>query len=216
MSKVEIEIPDDRWFRGEWEIRPQDKQLCVVITNIGNRNPLICQWRWERENMRRNLQKYAVNMRLKSNSKRKCSGTIFTMIMVFFIITFIVTVGEFYRIHILQQDIEYQLQRSVNCAVEFAMGDSYRQDKIINLDVALAKREFYKYLYEDVGLDSSFRKFKNGKMTYRLYFSSVSGSKTPAELTVEGRAEAESLFSFLTGAKIKIPFNISSSNYRMD
>ena len=31
MSKVEIEIPDDRWFSGEWEIRPQDKQLCVVI-----------------------------------------------------------------------------------------------------------------------------------------------------------------------------------------
>ena len=31
MSKVEIEIPDDRWFRGEWEIRPQDKQLCVII-----------------------------------------------------------------------------------------------------------------------------------------------------------------------------------------
>ena len=31
MSKVEIEIPDDRWFRGEWQIRPYDKQLCVVI-----------------------------------------------------------------------------------------------------------------------------------------------------------------------------------------
>lgn len=34
MSKVEIEIPDDRWFRGEWQIRPQDKQLCVVIDNV--------------------------------------------------------------------------------------------------------------------------------------------------------------------------------------
>lgn len=31
MSKVQIEIPGDRWFRGEWKIRPQDKQLCVVI-----------------------------------------------------------------------------------------------------------------------------------------------------------------------------------------
>lgn len=50
MSKVEIEIPDDRWFRGEWEIRPQDKQLCVVIPNIGNKNPLICQWRWGNHN----------------------------------------------------------------------------------------------------------------------------------------------------------------------
>ena len=31
MSKIEIEIPDDRWFLGEWEFRPKDKQLCVVI-----------------------------------------------------------------------------------------------------------------------------------------------------------------------------------------
>ena len=28
MSRVEIEISDDRWFRGEWDFRPQDKQLC--------------------------------------------------------------------------------------------------------------------------------------------------------------------------------------------
>ena len=31
MSKIQIEISDDRWFRGEWQFRPQDKQLCVVI-----------------------------------------------------------------------------------------------------------------------------------------------------------------------------------------
>lgn len=31
MSKIQIEIPDDRWFRGEWRVRPQDKQLCVII-----------------------------------------------------------------------------------------------------------------------------------------------------------------------------------------
>ena len=43
MSKVEIEIPHDRWFRGEWEISPQDKQLCVVITN--ENVVTICQFR---------------------------------------------------------------------------------------------------------------------------------------------------------------------------
>ena len=31
MSKVQIEIPDDRWFSGEWQTRPLDKQLCVII-----------------------------------------------------------------------------------------------------------------------------------------------------------------------------------------
>ena len=34
MSKVEIEISDDRWFLGEREFRPKDKQLCVVINKV--------------------------------------------------------------------------------------------------------------------------------------------------------------------------------------
>ena len=152
---------------------------------------------------------------MKFFNKKKCSGTILTMILVFFIITFAVTIGEFYRMHLLQQDIEYQLQRSVNCAVEFAMGDSYRADKIINLDVVTAKREFYKYLREDVGLDLSHRKYKDGRLKYRLYFNQVDGTSNPAVLTVKGEAEADSLFTFLIG-KIRIPFNISSTNYRVD
>ena len=45
MSKVQIEISDDRWFRGEWEIRPQDKQLCVVIHKYGSQTPWIYQYR---------------------------------------------------------------------------------------------------------------------------------------------------------------------------
>ena len=45
MSKTQIEIPDDRWFRGEWQIRPQDKQLCVVIHKYGSQTPWIYQYR---------------------------------------------------------------------------------------------------------------------------------------------------------------------------
>lgn len=47
MSKVQIEIPDDRWFRGEWNFRPQDKQLCVVVHKHGIPYPNIYQWREE-------------------------------------------------------------------------------------------------------------------------------------------------------------------------
>ena len=31
MSRVEIEIPDDRWFHGDWKIRPKEKQFFVAI-----------------------------------------------------------------------------------------------------------------------------------------------------------------------------------------
>lgn len=45
MSKVQIEIPDDRWFRGEWDFRPHDKQLCVVVHKYGDQTPWIYQYR---------------------------------------------------------------------------------------------------------------------------------------------------------------------------
>lgn len=50
MSTVNIEIPDDRWFLSGCNIKPQDKQLCVVIPNIGNKFPMVCQWRWGTHN----------------------------------------------------------------------------------------------------------------------------------------------------------------------
>ena len=135
--------------------------------------------------------------------------------MVFFLVTFIVTVGEFYRIHIMQQDIDMHLQRTVNCAVEYAMGDSYRQDKITNLNVGLARSKFYEFLGEDMGLDSRNRKYSGGECIYTLYFTSVNGTSNPAVFTVKGYAKARSLFTFLTG-EIEIPFSISSTNFRTD
>ena len=147
--------------------------------------------------------------------KKRCDGTILTMIIVFFLVSMTVTVGEYFRIHMLQQDIEYQIQRSVNCAVEFAMGDSYRQDKVINLNVNDAKDEFYKYLGEDTGLDDEYKKYSGSRVQYRLFLTDVSGTSNPAVFTAKGYVEAESLFSFLIG-KIKIPFSISSTNYRTD
>lgn len=147
--------------------------------------------------------------------KKRGDGTILTMILVFILITMTVTIGEYYRIHMLQQDIEYQIQRAVNCAVEYAMGDSYRQDKIINLNITEAKKQFYKYIKEDTGLDNEYRKYTDEKMKYRLYFTKVEGTSNPAVFTVVGYAEADSLFAFLAG-EIKIPFNISSTNYRTD
>ena len=146
---------------------------------------------------------------------KKGSGLILVMILVFFLVTFIVTVGEFYRIHIMQQDIDMHLQRTVNCAVEYAMGDSYRQDKIINLDVGLARSKFYSFLGSDLGLDGHNRKYRGGECIYTLYFTSVNGTSNPAVFTVKGYAKARSLFTFLVG-EIEIPFEISSTNFRTD
>lgn len=39
------EIPDDKWFSGNSDIRPQDKQLCVVIPKWCDGLPMIAQYR---------------------------------------------------------------------------------------------------------------------------------------------------------------------------
>ena len=148
-------------------------------------------------------------------TKKYGEGTLLTMIIVFVIVSMTVTVGEYFRIHMLQQDIEYQLQRSVNCAVEYAMGDSYRQDRIINLDVNEARTQFTRYITEDTGLDSQLRKIKGTREEYKLNIDTMTGTSNPAIFTVSGTAEADTLFSFLIG-KIVIPFEISSTNYRLD
>lgn len=45
MSKVELILIDGRWFGGDWEVRPQDKEICVVIHRYGFRTPRIYQYR---------------------------------------------------------------------------------------------------------------------------------------------------------------------------
>ena len=148
-------------------------------------------------------------------SRKKGEGNLLTMIIVFVLVSMTVMVGEYFRIHMLQQDIEYQLQRSVNCAVEYAMGDSYRQDRIINLDVAEARTQFTRYITEETDLDSQLKKIKDTREEYKLNIDAMTGTSNPAVFTVSGYAEADSLFSFLVG-KIIIPFEISSTNYRLD
>ena len=45
MSKVEIEIPDDKWIHVSSGIIPKDKQLCVVIPKWRDGLPMIAQYR---------------------------------------------------------------------------------------------------------------------------------------------------------------------------
>ena len=42
MSKIQIEVRNDGWFHRESSVRPQDKQLCVVIFNKVIKVSAIC------------------------------------------------------------------------------------------------------------------------------------------------------------------------------
>ncbi len=146
---------------------------------------------------------------------KRGDGIVLTMILVFVILSLICVIGQYMQMYLFQQKIEYELQRAVNCAVEYAMGDSYRQDKIGYLNVQTAKQEFEKYLREDMGLDSANRKYQNGKLNYSLYFQRINGTAEPPEFSVKGIAASKAMFSFLIG-DISISFQVKSTNFRTD
>lgn len=45
MSEVSIYIPDDGWFTPECNIKPANKQLCIIIPKYENQTPSIYQFR---------------------------------------------------------------------------------------------------------------------------------------------------------------------------
>ena len=102
------------------------------------------------------------------------------------------TVGEFYRIHIMQQEIGNSFCNERSTARLNMRWCSYRQDKITNLNVGVAKTKFYKFIRDDMGLDSNNRKYKDGKLVYTLEFVSVNGTSNPAVFNVKGYASARS------------------------
>ena len=45
MSRVEIYYPDDKFIPSDWTIKPQNRQLCVVIHKYSSQTPRIYQYR---------------------------------------------------------------------------------------------------------------------------------------------------------------------------
>lgn len=152
---------------------------------------------------------------MKYLKNKRGDGLILTMIIVFIVLSLTCVIGQYFYMYTLQQRMETELQRAVNCAVEYAMGDSYRQDKEGHLDVEAAKSELYKYLRHDMGLDDMNRKYNGGKLAYTIRLDNVSGQKEPPEFRIRGVTRAKTMFSFLMG-DIEIPFKISSTNFRVD
>lgn len=146
---------------------------------------------------------------------KRGDGIILTMMLVFVVLSLVCVIGQYMQMYLFQQKIEYELQRAVNCAVEYAMGDSYRQDKIGYLNVQTAKQEFEKYIREDMGLDAQNRKYQNGKIAYSLLFQRIEGTTQPPEFSVRGMAQTKAMFPFLIG-DIEMPFRIKSTNFRTD
>jgi hypothetical protein len=137
------------------------------------------------------------------------------LVLIFVLLSLSVILSEIYRIHGIHSHLEYELQRAVNIAVEDAMEDSWRQDKLNKLDAAKARSFFFYYLQNDLGLSGGYQKIGDGKIVYTLVFDDIDTQIDPPRLLVSGHARVRSEFAFLVD-DIRIPFTIRSKNFRID
>lgn len=145
------------------------------------------------------------------------SGTMFVYVLIIltFLLSFSLLVGELYRVHSIQTHLEYEMQRAVNIAVEDAMKDSWRQDKIGKLDTARARQDLYEYLDVWLGLNGALEKYQDGTLVYTVRIDTLTATEDPPRLHVSGRIVIPNAYP-LFATNMEIPFGIASRNRRND
>jgi hypothetical protein len=145
------------------------------------------------------------------------SGAMFVYVLVIltFLFSFSLIIGEYYRIHSIQRHGEYNIQRAVNISVEEAMYDSFRQDKLGRLDTARARQNFNNYLRQEIGLNAAMQMREGSDILYTLQLNTITATEDPPRLNVRGVIIIPSAYPFLAG-DAEVPFNISSRNVRID
>ena len=139
----------------------------------------------------------------------------FIFIIIFVIMTLSAMIIEYFRLETMYQKVEYQLQRGVNTAVEYAILDEYRRDFDLKMDTVAVQQELYDYFSQSMGLDRDLNKYADSKFLYQLRIRNISVAESPPRLIIEGWIRTQSIFSFLSG-EIRLPFTISSRSARID
>ena len=152
---------------------------------------------------------------LRILKSQKGDTLFFIFIIVFVILTLSAIIIEYFRLESLYQQVEYELQRGVNTAVEYAILDEYRRDDTAKMDTSIAEQELYDYFNQNMKLDQENNKYSDNRFVYQLKIRTFSAAESPPRLTIEGWIGTRSIFNFLTG-EIRLPFTISSSNSRID
>jgi hypothetical protein len=158
-----------------------------------------------------------MNRLLKDQRGSVGINIIIIMLLVVFLGTIVL---EFQRVMSVRDTLEYECQRAVNTALEYAMRDEYRQDGINILDSELAEEQFHTYFSGFMGLSGSegdYTCYQDGKLAYTLTVDSLAiteGAISGAEPEVRASFTAviSNAFRGLLGADTTISINVSSRN----
>jgi len=162
-------------------------------------------------------------MKVLLRDKRGSVGV--NVILIMLLVVFLGTIVlEYSRVLSARDTLEYQCQRAVNTAVDFAMRDDYRQDGINILDPELAESQFNAYFTDAMGLTDTCGGFAcyddNGDLAYTLTVDSLeitSGEADGSSPGVEAifTATISNAFHSLLGADTVITIHVASRNDRI-
>lgn len=122
---------------------------------------------------------------------------------------------EVFRVQGIHEHLQDELYRASNVAIKAAMYDSYRIDGVSKFDESKAVEAFYDYLYNELGLNSSFEKWEQGQLVYRLEISDIKVNGQTTRMTIEGVTYADTSFN-LINQKWQVPVEVTSRNMRVD
>jgi len=127
-------------------------------------------------------------------------------------------VCEFFYAFNVKQGVEIELTRAVNTAVNLAMSDAHRQDRLLELDAGAAYDSFHEYLHYDMKLSSSFEaRSAKGDLLYTLELENVIINPSPPGMRVSAYVTARSLFfGKIAPAPLRFLVRCSSVNRRIE
>ena len=138
---------------------------------------------------------------------------LFAVMMIAFLL-----VCEFFYAFGVKQNLDDELSRAANIAVDLAMSDAHRQDHLSELDAGAAYTQFFDYLYNDMSLSSSLEaKSPDGDKIYSLKINELNINPSPPGIRVTAAVTVQPIFlRRLVPAPIRFTIRVSSVNRRKE
>ena len=151
----------------------------------------------------------------KSESGSAGAGVLllFSAILIAFLLA-----GEFFYAFGVKHNIEIELSRAANIAVDLAMSDTHRQERISVLNADIAYNEFYMYLYNNMKLSPSLEAYApGGGLIFSLEIAELSIDPSPPGISVSAAVAVQPLFlGRAAPAPLRFAVRGSSINRRKD
>lgn len=129
-----------------------------------------------------------------------------------------ILVSECFYVYNIKQNIDIELARAANTAVDMSMSDAHRQDRISELDEEAAYVRFFNYLYDDMNLTSRLEaRSPGGSNIYILEIDNLTVTRSPPGISITGTIAVQPLFiSGIIHAPIRVPVRCNSINRRFE